>query len=123
MAYDPNEKDRSYLYGCLLAIADKAESSTYDEKDKESRQTNARRYWNSFSSRPYLTWKNIHEKLRPYLDRCEYRGYYEGLISDIMDKMNLTEFADNSPLEPAYLIGYHHFMTYMYTKKNKEDNE
>lgn len=123
MAYDPNEKNRSYLYGCLLAIADKAESSTYDEKDRDSRLTNARRYWNSFSSRPYITWKNIHEKLRPYLDRCEYRNYYEGLISDIMEKMSVYDFSDNSPLEPSYLLGYHHFTSYMYTKKNTENKD
>ena len=28
LGYDPNEMNRSYLYGCLLAIADKAESDT-----------------------------------------------------------------------------------------------
>ena len=43
VGYDPNETNRSYLYGCLLAIADKAESDTYeDENDKNSRVTNAR---------------------------------------------------------------------------------
>jgi len=123
MAYDPNETNRSYLYGCLLAVADKAESSTYDEKDRDTRQTNARRYWSSFALRPCLTWKNIYEKLRPYLDRSDYRKYYEGLITEIKAKMNMKDFADNSPLEPSYLIGYHHFMDYMYTKNNKNHEE
>ena len=44
MGYDPNMTDRSYLYGCLLAIADKAESDTYDDTDKNKRVTNARRF-------------------------------------------------------------------------------
>ena len=35
MAYDPNITDRSYLFGCLLAIADKAESVTYDKCKRE----------------------------------------------------------------------------------------
>ena len=55
MAYDPNEKDRSYLYGCLLAIADKAESHAYNDDERNNRVTNARRYWSAFSQHPYQT--------------------------------------------------------------------
>ena len=69
MAYDPSITDRSYLYGCLLAIADKAESEAYDEQERNVRVTNARRYWNAFSQRPYMTWGVIEERLRPYMDK------------------------------------------------------
>lgn len=122
MAYDPNEKNRSYLYGCLLAIADKAESDSY-EKDESGRITNARRYWNTFSARPYQTWKIIEERLRPYMDKLNpgTRIYYEKKINEITDKMTVAEFTKNTKLEPLYLLGYHHYTAYLYSKKNEEE--
>ena len=119
MGYDPNETNRSYLYGCLLAIADKAESDTYDENDKNSRVTNARRYWSNFVQYPYQTWLNIEGRLRPYLDRHEYRALIEKRMQEVMDKFTPDTFANNSHLEPMYLLGYHHYMAHMY-KKTKE---
>ena len=120
MGYDPNETDRSYLYGCLLAIADKAESDTYDENDRNGRITNARRYWSNFAQYPYQTWLNIEGRLRPYLDRHEYRALIEKRMQEVMDKFTPETFANDNRLEPMYLLGYHHYMADMY-KKTKED--
>ena len=124
MGYDPNETDRSYLYGCLLAIADKAESDTYEGDDKAKRVTNARRYWANFAQRPYQTWQNIEERLRPYLNQHPYKAKVEKQIQEITDKFTLDAFADNSRLSPLYLLGYHHFMAYMWNSSNtkKEEN-
>ena len=121
MAYDPNETNRSYLFGCLLAIADKAERDTYEKG--ENRTTNAKRYWSAFSSHPYQTWMIIEERLRPYLDKLSDNGqvYYEKKIQEITDKMSAADFADNSKLEPLYLLGYHHFTSYLYSKNNNEE--
>ena len=123
MAYDPNITDRSYLYGCLLAIADKAESEAYDEQERNARITNARRYWNAFSQRPYMTWGIIEERLRPYLNKLgKSQVKYTKWINEITSKMEDTVFSDNSRLEPLYLLGYHHFTEYMYNGTvNKEE--
>lgn len=122
MAYNPEETDRSYLYGCLLAIADKAESATYEAGDRDSRITNARRYWSAFAQRPFQTWQNIEERLRPYMDKLGgYRVKYEKLINEVMVKFNAEEFADNSRLSPLYLLGYHHFTAKMYAGTKKEE--
>ena len=121
MGYDPNETNRSYLYGCLLAIADKAERDTYDSSDKGERVTNARRYWANFAQRPYQTWQNIEERLRPYLNQSPYKTIVEKQIQEITEKFTPSVFADNTRLEPLYLLGYHHFTAYMYSK-NKEEN-
>ncbi|ADU21656.1 type I-C CRISPR-associated protein Cas8c/Csd1 [Ruminococcus albus] len=119
MAYDPTCTDRSYLFGCLLAIADKAERDTY-EKD-EKRITNARRYWNAFSSRPYQTWQIIEEKIEPYLEKDpRLMTKYTKHINDIMAKMSPDTFKDNSKLSPLYLIGFHHYNTLLW--KGSEDN-
>ena len=123
MGYDPGETDRSYLYGCLLAIADKAENDTYDEADRGKRVTNARRYWANFSQRPYQTWQNIEERLRPYLERHPYRIQIEKWIEEIIDRFSPATFRDNRRLDPIYLLGYHHFTMYMFsaTKNRKEE--
>lgn len=123
MGYDPSINDRSYLYGCLLAIADKAESEAYDEQERNARITNARRYWNAFSQRPYMTWGIIEERLRPYLNKLgKAQVKYSKWINEITSKMDVSAFADNSRLEPMYLLGYHNFTEYMYNgNTNKEE--
>lgn len=125
MAYDPNETDRSYLYGCLLAVADAAERSAYDKGD-DSRVTNARRYWSAFAQRPWTTWKNIEGKLRPYLDKTNQFGRrtglrYEKMLNEIMGKFSVGEFENDSALSPNYLLGYHHYSAEIY--KSRKDNE
>ena len=121
MAYDPNITDRSYLFGCLLAIADKAESEAYDEQERNVRITNARRYWNVFSQRPYTTWGIIEKNLRPYMNKLGKRQVkYSKWINEITSKMNEEMFANNKRLEPLYLLGYHHFTEFMYNGKEEE---
>ncbi len=123
MAYDPNITDRSYLFGCLLAIADKAESEAYDEQERNVRVTNARRFWNAFSQRPYMTWGIIEERLRPYMDKLgKAQVKYSKWINDITARMDEKNFMNNNRLEPLYLLGYHHFTEYMYNgNTNKEE--
>lgn len=48
VSLNKKETDRSYLYGRLLAVADRIEYRTYDERD-EKRITNAKRYMNTSS--------------------------------------------------------------------------
>ena len=128
MSYDPNETDRSYLYGCLLAIADAAERSTY-EKSESDRVTNARRYWSAFAQRPWTTWEIIEGKLRPYLDKSNEYGRrtglrYEKMLNEIMNKLSISEYGNDSALSPNYLLGYHHFSAEIYkptTKKTEEE--
>ena len=122
MAYDPNITDRSYLFGCLLAIADKAESEAYDEQERNVRVTNARRYWNAFSQRPYMTWGIIEERLRPYLNKLgKSQVKYSKWINEITSKMSEEMFANNDRLDPLYLLGYHHFNEYMYNRNINEE--
>jgi len=81
--------DRSYLFGRLLAVADRIEYKGLerDEKGKviENRQTNAKRFMNSFSQQPFHTWKVIAEHLQPYFSKLSIqdRIYYEHLIEEI----------------------------------------
>lgn len=122
MAYDPTCTDRSYLFGCLLAIADKAESDTY-EKD-EKRVTNARRLWNAFAQHPYQTWGVIESRLEPYLEKDQrIMEKYTKRINEIMDKMSRDDFNDNSKLTPMYLIGFHHYNSHLWNGNKADDNK
>ncbi len=124
MAYDPNETDRSYLFGCLLAIADAAEYASYDDADKGKRVTNAKRYWSMFAKRPSSTWKLIENQLRVYMIKLGGKSiYFEKMLNEVMGKLPLEAFSDNSPLTSAYLLGYHHYNAVIYpnTKKTEEE--
>lgn len=126
MAIDYNNEDRSYLYGRLLAVADKAESDTYENEEKGKRVTNARRYWSVFASQPYRTWKVIEEKLNPYLNKPKFyalRIKYEKIIQEILDKMDFETYTNPKALEPVYLLGYHHQMNELYPKNKDSENK
>ena len=115
--------DRSYLFGRLLAVADRIEYLTYD-KD-EDRLTNAMRYMNTFSRQPMKTWANIHDRIIPYLQKLKVgqRIKYERLIGEIIDKMSEKDFADNSPLSGLYLLGFYNQSYDLRNKKEQEENE
>lgn len=124
MALDLENRERSYLFGRLLAVADKLESDSYDETDRNKRITNARRYWQRFSTSPYQTWKVIEERLRPYIDKLE-KGkavYYQSLMDEILSKFSFEDYTSTKRLEPSYLLGYHNQSKEFYkSKKNKEE--
>ena len=108
VALDKSAKDRSYLYGRLLAVADRIEYMTYDAKDN-GRITNAKRYMSTFSQRPYETWKVIEENIQPYLAKLDVvkRKYYENLLSEICNLFDIDKFKDNKKLDGLYLLGFH----------------
>lgn len=109
VALDENCRIRSYLYGRLLAVADRMEYRTYD-KDKDSgRITNAKRYMTTFSQRPFETWKIIEENLGPYRGKLgiKERHYYDNLIDKISALFDVEAFSDNTKLDGLYLLGFH----------------
>lgn len=108
VALNKKETDRNYLYGRLLAVADRVEYRTYDEKD-EKRITNAKRYMNTFSQRPYETWKVIEENLQPYFNKLKIqeRIFYENVLNDIYTLFDVEKFKDNKRLDGLYLLGFH----------------
>ena len=121
MAYDPNETDRSYLFGCLLAIADAAEYASYSDEDKGKRVTNAKRYWSMFAKRPYATWGIIEGQIHEYLKKLGAKSiYYDRMLNDVMCKFQKGDFESSGPLTPNYLLGYHHFNAEIYKKKEEE---
>ncbi|MCD8144467.1 MAG: type I-C CRISPR-associated protein Cas8c/Csd1 [Oscillospiraceae bacterium] len=123
MSLDKNETDRSYLFGRLLAIAEAVEWSTYDDKDKESRQPNAIRLQSIFVQQPMHTWVVLEERLRPYYQKLpsRLRAYYKNQVDEIMDNFSLHDENLNRKLEDTYVLGYHNQRAYR--KPKEEANE
>jgi CRISPR-associated protein Csd1 len=105
MSLDETRTTRDYLYGRLLAIADDLEEIAL-YKAKENRATNAARYMQQFSQRPYQTWKQLHEALTPYMARLGGAFFHKNLIAQVIN-LNPEALEGNKPLSGEYLLGYY----------------
>lgn len=127
MALDREQTDRSYLYGRLLAIADRIESKALESKKSEGgeskRQTTAMRYMEPLSKRPYKTWKNIELKLTPYWKMLNQNSasYYKKELNQVMELFEAADFMNNRALEPLFLLGYHCQSSDFYKSKKTEE--
>lgn len=119
VALDINNKDRDYLFGRMLAIADVMERRALGKEEK--RATNAIRYMNAFAQRPSRTWTIIQSNLQPYQAKLgKELGYYNRLLDEVGAKLNPEHFTDKS-LSGLYLLGFYSQRQEMYT--NKKDKE
>lgn len=124
MALDETCRSRDYLYGRLLAVADVAEHDAFDSNDNEKRTTNAKRYFEAFSNRPFTTWEIIYNRLQPYLNKLGGGSVrYEKLINEITDMFDREKFTDNSKLNPEYLHAYSCQVKKLYTKTVSDNKE
>lgn len=125
MALEPEKKNRSYQFGRLLAVLEKAERRAFDNSEK--REPNAIRMWSLFVKRPmYATTVIIEQLKNAYYPRLEpgKRGYYDKLIGGIMRV--ISEFPENEigkPLGEEYLMGYYLQKDALCQKKNNDDND
>ena len=124
MALEPDKRDRSYQFGRLLAVLEKAERDTYDREEK--RETNAIRLQPMFVRRPGTTAKTVLEQVKnAYYPRLSVgiRNFYEILIGQIMEQISeCTEEKYDAPLSETYLLGYYLQKNALYTKK-QDDTE
>lgn len=130
---EENLDNRSVLFGRLLAVYDYLERRAMfeygeDGKVKEQRTTNAKRYWNAYSSRPAKTLKTIKQNLISYEKKLkDYElKKFEEWSGEIMTHLADKGF-DNRPLSEMYLPGYYLQMEYMKSKlqnfKAKENEQ
>lgn len=122
MALDEKCTRRDYLYGRLLAVADRVEYRTFEKDD--GRETNAKRYMNAFSQHPFRTWKILEEKLVPYFNQLKApeRLKYQALLDEIYELFPLENFEDDTALNGLYLIGFHN-QSFALKNRNKSNEE
>ena len=125
MALEPERLDRSYQFGRLLAVMEKAERDTYDSKD--SREPNAIRMQSIFCQRPMYAANHLEKQLeRAYFPRLTpgVRIWYKNLIGQIMQIISTFPQQEwDRPLDDSYLMGYYLQRSALYTKKNDNDME
>ena len=118
--------DRSYLFGRLLAIADRIENHARylqtGKGDTDKRPTNAVRYMTAFASKPLRTWRLIFNQLNPYIQRLNGAEWYQGQIDEIMSLFNPEAYNDK-PLDGKYLLGYSLQRRALYTTSEGSRNE
>lgn len=124
MALDKQCRDRSYLYGRLLALAHKLEEDTYSQEEKGKRETNATRYTTIFSRRPARTWMVIKQRLAPYYKKLppQWKNQYDRTEREISDLFDMNDFQDNTPLKEVYILGYECQISDFYKANKKEEN-
>ncbi|EFR40986.1 CRISPR-associated protein, Csd1 family [Selenomonas sp. oral taxon 137 str. F0430] len=107
VALDEEKKDRSYLFGRLLSVADQMERATFSREELASRTTNAMRYMEIFSVRPASTWMTLRKKLLPYEQKRErYGGKERKLIDKICWLFDDKDFSSDAPLDVKFLLGF-----------------
>ena len=89
MKLDTNETDRSYLFGRLLALAERIENTATNYAG----QTNAERLFTRFTMRPGQTFSTLQKQLVPYFDKL-YGNGKAGLANYFKNQIAKTPFSD-----------------------------
>ncbi len=111
MALEEDNRSRDYLYGRLLAIAERIEEIAL-AVGGENRPTNAARLMQRFADRPSSTWRNIYLGLQPYVQRLQSSrpGFLTNRkkeIDAVTSDFKSDDFTSDKSLSGEFLLGYH----------------
>lgn len=111
MALEESRDSRDYLYGRLLAIAERIEEVALSVGG-ENRPTTAARLMQRFADRPVSTWRNIELGLQPYMQRLQ--NSRAGFLTNRKKELDAVfsafladDFNRDSSLSGEFLLGYH----------------
>lgn len=121
MAWELDTNNRSFQYGRLLAVMERAEMDYYT-KTNENRQTNAIKFMSEFRRRPFTVFERVNRQLeRAYLDRIDAWQVrrYKQLVGEIINILRgFPENELNRQLEDLYLMGYELQRNAFFTKND-----
>ena len=125
MTLERERKTRDYLYGRLLALADRMESVALNVAG-EKRETNAAKMMQRFAERPYSTWIIIETALTPYKVRLRSKrpGFLHNVekeIDEVMASFNVDDYTSDWRLSGEFLLAYH-CQRYEFTSKSTSDS-
>ena len=127
MALEKDRVSRDYLYGRLLALAERLEEIAL-RLCNEKRPTNAARLMQNFADHPYATWRTLELQLQPYKNRLKnsreaFLRKIEAEIDSIMALFKLEEFVSKEKLSGEFLLGYHCQRAELEYKHNPSDSK
>lgn len=125
MGLDTESRDRSYIFGQLLATAEMLERSALSMgSSKEAmRNTAAEKYFVRFQRYPVETWMTIRNQLQPYVMKLKNAGksFYINKIIELTDRLDMTQ---KDKLEATFLQGYSsQIMEYRNHSRKSEQDE
>ncbi len=111
MSLEENNHSRDYLYGRLLAIAERIEEIALSVGG-ENRTTTVARLMQRFADRPYSTWRNIELALLPYMQRLQVSrtGFLVNIkreLDRVLAAFATDDFTSERPLSGEFLLAYH----------------
>ena len=111
MTLEENNTSRDYLYGRLLAIAERIEEIALSVGG-ENRSTTAARMMQRFADRPFSTWRTIELALQPYMQRLQSsrQGFLTNRkkeLDSVLCSFEPGDFASDKPVSGEFLLGYH----------------
>lgn len=111
MALEEDNRSRDYLYGRLLAIAERIEEIAL-AVGGENRPTNAARLMQRFADRPSSTWRNIELGIQPYMQRLQSSrpGFLTNRkkeLDAVLCEFKTNDFTSDKSLSGEFLLGYH----------------
>ena len=111
MGLERERATRDYLYGRLLAVAEKIEEIALSV-GSENRPTNAARLMQRFADRPCSTWRTIMMNLQPYMQRLQgsRAGFLTNMkkeMDEIISAFSPEDFTIDQQLSGEFLLGYH----------------
>lgn len=126
MALERDRNTRDYLYGRLLAIADRIETSAMPANEK--RDSNAARFMQRFADHPFSTWRTIELSLVPYEQRL--RANKPGLFvifdrerKEVMELFTAAQFERDEKLSGEFLLAYHSQQAALWKKQPNAQDE
>ncbi len=126
MALEEDRHTRDYLYGRLLAIAERLEEVSLNAGG-EHRPTTAQRLMQRFADRPYSTWRNIELALQPYIqrlkrDRAGFLINRNKELNAVFEAFETEDFTRDTPLSGEFLLGYHCQKQFWFKQKSESEN-
>lgn len=125
MALEENYHARDYLFGRLLAIAERIEDVALNVSG-ENRPTTAARLMQRFADRPFETWRTIELALQPYMQRL--RVSRAGFLTNQLKELDTVQamfkhddFTSKAALSGEFLLGYHCQRQKLRTKSETTD--
>ena len=111
MALDTENNSRDYLYGRLLALAERLEDVALNAAGV-TRPTTANRLMQRFADRPCETWLVIYKQLDPYIRQLKSirPGFLVNInreIDSVMEKFNRDDYVNPKALSGEFLLGFH----------------
>lgn len=127
MAIDITNTSRDYLFGRLLAVAERIESMAI-YLNNGNRETNAVKLMQRFANYPCSTWKIINMAITPYRVWLKTRrgGFLTNMLN-IMQEIHALflpgDFASDEKLGGEFIIGYWSQREELFHKKSKESED